>query len=174
MKFVGTPTVTFSEFPDEIALNFSISGCPNHCVGCSEPEMAEDIGQELTFEVIDEWIHKKPGITLVGFQGGDQDHEYIKYLAQQIKQKYPEMLVGMYSGRDYLDLSLVEVLDYYKIGAWRMFHGDVDTWKNQTAGPICLPTSNQILFKKENGKLVNVTDKFRQNTVNNWNSVIIK
>ncbi|MBO7079714.1 MAG: hypothetical protein J6W64_07910 [Bacilli bacterium] len=54
MKFVGTPTVTFSEFPDEIALNFSISGCPNHCVGCSEPEMAEDIGQELTFEVIDE------------------------------------------------------------------------------------------------------------------------
>ena len=34
--------------------------------------------------------------------------------------------------------------------------------------------SNFILFKKENGKLVNVTDKFRQNTVNNWNSVIIK
>ena len=173
MKYYGTPTVTFSEFPDEIALNFSISGCPNHCIGCSEPELAEDIGEELTLEAIEYHMSKNPGISLVGFQGGDQDHSYIKYLAEQIKQKHPKILVGMYSGRDYLDLNLIEVLDYYKIGAWRMFHGDVETWKNQTAGPICLPVSNQIIFKKDGDKFVNITDKFRKDIVNNWKSVII-
>ena len=106
--------------------------------------------------------------------GGDQDHTYIKYLSKEIKEKHPGMLVGMYSGRDYLDLDLLEVLDYYKIGRWIQFEGPEDTWKNQTAGPICLPTSNQLMFKKEGNNWVNITDRFRKDTVHNWNSVIIK
>lgn len=174
MRYWGTPAVTFSEFPDEIALCFNISGCPNRCKGCSEPELAEDIGELLTFEEIDKFINETPGISLVGFMGGDQDHKYIKYLSKEIKEKHPGMLVGMYSGRDYLDFNLLEVLDYYKIGRWIMFDGDESTWKFQTGGPICLPTSNQILFKKDGEKWVNITDRFRKDTVHNWNSVIIK
>ena len=174
MKFVGKPTVTFSEFPDEIALCFNISGCPNHCVGCSEPELALDIGEELTFDVVDHAVSENKGISLLGFLGGDQDHNYLIKLIFQIKSKYPNLKIGIYSGRNYLDFKLAFLVDYYKIGEWRMFQGDESTWKNQTAGPIVLPTSNQIMFKRDGNNLVNITDRFRDHVVNNWNSVIIK
>lgn len=173
MKYVGKPTVTFQEFPDEVALNFSISGCPNHCVGCSEPELAEDIGEELTFSKVDLAICQNPGVTLVGFQGGDQDHDYLLNLVIKLKEAYPGLKFGMYSGRNYLDLKLLNVLDYYKIGEWRMFQGDESTWKDQCAGPMVLPVSNQVMFKRVGDKWVNITDRFRENKVNNWRSVII-
>ena len=38
MKYTDTQ-VTFSEFPDEIALCINISNCPWHCPGCHSPEL---------------------------------------------------------------------------------------------------------------------------------------
>lgn len=163
--------VTFAEYPDEIALVINLSLCPNHCLGCSSAYLAEDIGEELTEAKLEELIDQHPGITLVGFGGGDNDHSAICNLANFVHAK--GLKVGMYSGRDYLDLDLANVLDYYKIGSWRMFTGSEDTWKNQTAGPLTLPTSNQIMFKRENGKLVNITDKFRTKKINDWKKEII-
>lgn len=173
MKFVGNPAVTFSEFPDQIALCFNISGCPNHCPGCSEPELAQDIGSELSLEAVAFAISKNKGITLVGFMGGDQDHDYLVDLIKKLKELYPNLKFGMYSGRNYLDTKLLEVLDYYKIGSWKMFEGPEETWKNQTAGPICLPTSNQLMFEKIDNNWVDITCRFRTNKVSNWKSVII-
>lgn len=164
--------ITFSEFPDEISLVLSISNCPNNCSGCSESYLTQDIGKELTEDVLANLIKNNPGITLVGFMGGDASHKDIRDLANFIHDNY-KLKVGMYSGRDYLNLDLAQVLDYYKIGSYRQFVGSEDTWKNQTAGPICLPTSNQVMFKREGNELVDITYKFRKYPINNWKSVII-
>lgn len=171
LKYVES-AITFCEFPDEIALCLNLSLCPNHCLGCSESYLAEDIGEELTYELLDDLIIKNPGITLIGFMGGDNDHNSIEHMAKYIHEKW-KLKAGMYSGQDSLDFSLAEVLDYYKIGGWRPFTGDENTWQNQTAGPLCLPTSNQIMFKRVENKLINITDKFRKYPVNNWKSVIL-
>lgn len=171
IKYIGIPAISFSEFPDEIALNFNISNCPGTCEHCSEPELRADTGIQITEEVLKREIENHPGITLVGFMGGDADHTAICNLTNFVHEL--GLKVGMYSGRNYLDVDLLNCLDYYKIGEFRMFTGEEDTWKDQTAGPITLPTSNQIMFKKDNNKWINITDKFRTKKINNWRKEII-
>lgn len=171
LKFVES-SVTFEEFPDEIALCLNLSLCPNHCPDCSEAYLAEDIGKELTTELLHDLIKSNPGITLIGFMGGDNDPITVYHFAKFIQKTY-KLKVGMYSGRDFLDLTLASVLDYYKIGGWRMFKGPEETWKNQSAGPLCLPTSNQKMYMRVDQKLIDITDKFRKNPVNDWKRVIL-
>lgn len=174
LKYLGKPVVTFLEYPDEIALNFSISGCPNHCVGCSEPELAKDIGEELTFDNIELAIHQNPGITLIGLQGGDQDQDYLLNLVVKLKAAHPELKFGMYSGRNYLNLDLLNVLDYYKIGRWIMPEGPSNTWKDQVCGPLSFVNSNQVMFKRDGNKWNNITYKFRERGLNNLERHIVK
>jgi len=162
LRYLGKPSVTFAEFPDEVSLCLNISNCPGTCMHCSEPELRQDVGISITEEVIDSLIETHPGITLFGFLGGDADHASILKFTKYIHAGHPELKVGFYSGCNFLNLKLAKELDYYKIGEFRMFEGEVETWKDQTAGPICLPTSNQIMFKREDDHLVNITDKFRK------------
>lgn len=164
IKYLGEPTITFAEFPDEISLCFSLTDCPCKCLKCSEPELCCDIGEELTEISIISFLEKNQGATLVGFLGGDNDHETIKKLCDVIHAK--GLKTGMYSGRDYIDCTLIDYLDYYKIGRWIVPQGKKEDWYKQTCGPIKFPNSNQIMFKKIDKKLVNITEKFRQHQNN--------
>ena len=174
LKYLGEPTITFAEFPDEISLIWNLSNCPCHCEGCSEPELQTDIGDLLTDAVLVEAVKKNPGITLIGFMGGDADTADLVELIKWIKKNYPALKVGMYSGRDYLDLDLLNLLDYYKIGRWIMPQGPSDSWCKQVCGPLNFPNSNQLMFKRSGNKFVNITDKFRRKPLNNLERQIIK
>lgn len=165
-------SVTFAEFPDEISLCLNISNCPNKCPGCSQSYLAQDIGTELTTEVLHKLIKENEGITLVGFMGGDNDHETIYHLTKFIQNTY-KLKVGMYSGRDFLDLKLASVLDYYKIGGWRKPEGDPAAWHKKNCGPLNFPFSNQIMFRRDGDNLTNITDAFRKDPVNNLQRYIV-
>lgn len=172
IKYISA-TIVFAEFPDEICLALNITNCPHNCLGCSTPELQQDIGIELTEEELDQLLIKYKGVTMVGFMGGDRDIDSIIRLTEYIRQHYKKLLVGMYSGHDSLDMRLLNTLDYYKIGRFKMFTEEEETWKNQTAGPIVLPTSNQLMFKLVNGKWVNITEKFRTKKINDWKKTIL-
>lgn len=167
--------ITFTEFPDEIALCLNISNCPCHCEGCFESYLKEDVGKELTFQLIDDLMvkYKNYGITIVGFMGGDIDHKEIIHIGKYIKDKY-SLKIGMYSGFDFIDLDLVEVLDYYKIGRYIVPKGEEKDWCKKTCGPINFPWSNQRMYKKINNKLVDITERFREQPLNNFVRYIIK
>ena len=112
--------IVFEEVPDEITLALNISNCPGMCDGCSEPWLLQDVGTELTTEELDKLIGLNPHITCVGFMGGDNDHEAVYELTKYIHDTYHTIKVAMYSGREYLNLKLAQVLDYYKIGRFIM------------------------------------------------------
>ena len=170
LKFVGKPTVTFAEFPDEIALIFSISNCPGTCKNCSEPELRQDIGSELTPEILDKYISENRGISVIGFMGGDRDHKEIQRLSKFIHEN--GLKVGMYSGMDEIDVVLLECLDFYKYGRWIPFEGPEETWKDQRAGPLCLKNTNQVYLEKVGDEWINETKKFQRKKINDWKSVI--
>ena len=123
--------VTFSEFPDEIALCLNISNCPCHCAGCSESYLKDNKGEDLTYGQQDSFLdslllkYKDYGLTLIGFMGGDAEHSIIVNISTYIKEKY-NLKIGMYSGLDYIDLNLVSVLDYYKIGRFILPEGKTE------------------------------------------------
>lgn len=112
--------IVLQEFPDEITLALNISNCICHCEGCCESYLKEDIGTILDTDQIDFLIKENPDISCIGFMGGDSDHGAIYELTQYIHLTYPDLKVGMYSGKDELDLSLAYMLDYYKIGRFIM------------------------------------------------------
>lgn len=158
MKYT-TSEIVFREIPDEITLAINISNCPIHCPGCHSPELWEDIGEELTSEVLEKLIEDSEGITCVAFMGGDADPNYIIDLAVTVKLKNPELKVAWYSGRESIRLDMMHLLafDYIKLGPYI-----------KERGPLNEPNTNQHLYMKiykEGGgvEFVDITNKFWTN-----------
>ena len=134
MKYLDT-MVTFSEFPDEIALCINITNCPFHCPGCHSPELWKDIGTELTFKELHRLISINKGITCVGFMGGNLKE--INSLAEYVKNIDPPLKVGWYWGGNSVPEEIeLELFDYIKIGPYVKEKGGLDN-----------PNTNQIMFK---------------------------
>ena len=151
VKYVDT-LVSFQEVPDEISLCINISNCPCHCQGCHSAYLAEDIGTELTIEELQKLILNNKGITCVCLMGGDSDPTYIEELAMYLKfQAWYPVKVAWYSGRQYIpDEILVGYFDYIKIGPYIPELGGLDS-----------ENTNQIMYKIEDDKLIDITYRFR-------------
>ena len=139
--------VVFREFPGEIALVINISGCPNHCPGCHSPELQQDIGEPLNWDTLKDLIENNPGVTCIGFMGGDNDPMMVKYLAYQIRS-HLDMRVGWYTGVG--NAQTMREMDYVKIGTYQ-----------EQFGPLDEPTTNQIYLERQpNGDWRDATQKF--------------
>ena len=148
---VDSTLVTFTEIPDEITLCLNISNCPHHCKNCFEPWLREDRGEHLTLTKLQELAAAHPHISCICFMGGDANHEEIIHLCYAYHDYDPSVKFAMYSGDDDLDLGLMKVLTYYKIGHY-----------DEEFGPLNVKTTNQRLYKKVNNRLVDITYKFQQ------------
>ncbi len=136
LKYVDT-LVSFAEFPDEISLCINISNCINRCFGCHSPYLQKDIGEPLDLQHLTNLIDKNKGITCVGLMGGDINPSEVDDIAQDIKEYYPELKVGWYSGRDYISKDInLENFDFVKYG-----HYDKDK------GPLNSKTTNQVMLE---------------------------
>ena len=136
MKYCET-AVTFSEIPDEVTLCINISNCPCHCENCHSAYLAEDIGEELTSEVLDSLIKKNEGITCVAFMGGDAEPATVNNLASYVKEHYPDIKTAWYSGRQ--DLSKhIEIKNFnaIKLGPYI-----------EELGPLNSKTTNQRFYE---------------------------
>ena len=148
MKFIDVKEV-FAEIPDEITLAISISGCPIQCKGCHSQYLWEDVGQELTTEVLSELLRKHLGVSCLCFMGGDQNPAEINRLAQWTKQS-SNVKVAWYSGRKTLSKEIdLPNFDYVKIGPY-----------DEACGPLNVKTTNQVMYRVENGQLFDITSRF--------------
>ena len=128
-------TVVFSEIPDEITLAVNISNCQNNCKGCHSPYLKEDRGSILTCDVIDELMERNRGITCFCFMGEGNDVDGLRKLAEHISEKWENVKIGVYSGRENVEKWYSEVFDYVKIGPYMPEYGPLDN-----------PETNQRLF----------------------------
>ena len=138
LKYVDSK-VTFTEIPDEITLCINISNCPCHCEECHSSYLAEDIGKSLNLEALTNLIDSNNGISCVCIMGGDANPSEVDDIAQDIKEYYPELKVGWYSGRQELSKDInLENFDYVKLGPYM-----------KDRGPINCKTTNQVLLEIE-------------------------
>ena len=138
LKYVDSKVV-FAEIPDEITLAINISNCPCHCEGCHSPYLADDIGEPLDLQHLTDLIDSSRGISCVCIMGGDANPSEVDDIAQDIKEYYPKLKVGWYSGRQEVrgDIDL-ENFDYVKLGPYI-----------KDRGPINCKTTNQVLLEVE-------------------------
>jgi anaerobic ribonucleoside-triphosphate reductase activating protein len=149
IKFVDTKIV-FQEVPDEVSLAINLSNCPCHCKGCHSPYLAEDIGKVLTLDVLEHLIRKNQGITCVSFMGGDSDTVRVDGLAEFVRKCFPSLKVAWYSGRDELSEHIyISNFDYIKLGHY-----------DEECGPLSNPNTNQRMYKISKGELIDITNRF--------------
>lgn len=148
MKYLDT-MVTFSEFPDEIALCINITNCPFRCLGCHSLELWEDVGEWLDGRSLSQLIESNKGITCVGFMGGNP-REILKS-AELVKVCY-NLKVGWYWGGNYLPDNVKDKIfyfDYIKLGPYIKERGGLDN-----------PNTNQRFYYIKDKVLIDWTYKF--------------
>ena len=145
-----TVSIVFAEVPDEITLAIEITNCQGQCEGCHSPWLREDIGEELTVEILHKLIDENRGITCVCFMGEGKDPEVLKKLALSVKYRsdYPYK-TALYSGRCEVEGDYDNYFDYLKIGPFL-----------PSKGPLNVETTNQRLYKVVDGKREDITFKF--------------
>ena len=149
LKYVGA-VVTFAEIPDEITLCINISNCPNRCKGCHSQYLWEDKGTPLDLQHLTDLIDGNTGISCVCLMGGDANPDDVDYVAESIKDYYPGLKVAWYSGKNELSKDIdINNFDYIKIGSY-----------DEELGPLDSPTTNQVFYIVEDGKLYDQTYRF--------------
>lgn len=142
--------IVFQELPGEVALAFTLKGCPNLCKGCHSPHLRETTGYELTLDIFSDIISRyERQATATLFLGGDAYQNELIPLIDIAKSK--GFKTGVYSGLDELNMELLKVVDYYKVGRYV-----------EKLGGITSPATNQRLFKMVGGKREDITYMFRR------------
>lgn len=156
LKYVDSKVV-FAEVPDEITLAINISNCPCQCKGCHSSYLAKDIGEPLDLQHLTNLIDSNKGITCVCIMGGDANPSEVDDIAQDIKEYYPELKVGWYSGRQELSKNIeLGNFDFIKLGPYI-----------EEFGPLNSKTTNQRFYKVSDEELVDITSRFWKHETEN-------
>lgn len=149
--------ITFQEVPNETSLIFNISGCPYKCDGCHSMYLWQWKGKFLYKDIRKIIEEYKSFITCVCFMGGDQNiEELLNFLT--ICKEY-NLKTCLYTGSDEIEFPyLFNLLDYIKIGHY-----------NKNLGGLNSPITNQKFYKIENLELIDLTNLFQKNLIDNNN-----
>ncbi|MBO5974680.1 MAG: anaerobic ribonucleoside-triphosphate reductase activating protein [Paludibacteraceae bacterium] len=142
--------VVFQEIPNEVTLAINLSRCPNRCEGCHSAYLMDDVGEYLTTAVIDSLCEKYgSAVTCICFMGGDIAPFQVADLAQYISEK-KQLKTAWYSGKKELPKEFpLNRFNFVKIGPYVPKYG-----------PLNSPTTNQRLYKIEQGEMMDITSMF--------------
>ena len=155
---VASFDIVFQEIPGEVTLALNLSNCPCHCPGCHSQHLAEDIGEVVTEELMDDLIGRYKGlITCVAFMGGDAEPMNVIYWANYIhdlrfKIADLRLKTAWYSGRTNMPKD-EKAFDYVKLGPYI-----------EALGGLKSPTTNQRFYKREDDTWVDITASFQRKT----------
>lgn len=152
LKYVDYDIV-FQEIPDQVTLAVNLSLCPNRCAGCHSPQLRENIGEELTAEVVLALLKQYEGsVTCLCLMGGDNDPTEVERLCRLVRSR-TGIRTGWYSGREELPTGFdPTALDFIKLGPYVA-----------SLGGLRSPLSNQRLWHVESdGTMRDLTPRFRQ------------
>jgi len=138
IKFFNTHIV-FQEIPNMVSLAINITNCQHTCDGCHSPYLRMDIGEELSFDKLNELMLYNNGIDCVIFMGDGNDKNQIIELAKKVK--YNNLLVALYTGDDFIYKKYYDVFDYIKTGKFIKERGGLNS-----------KGTNQKLYQKIDGE----------------------
>ncbi len=144
--------IVFQEIPGEVTLAVNLSNCPNTCQGCHSPHLRQNIGEVLDEQAIAALLEEYgDAVSCFCFMGGDADPAAVERSAVLVRRlSGGKLKTAWYSGRDELAPGIrAEHFDYIKIGSYR-----------EALGGLASPTTNQRLYRVENGGLHDMTSVF--------------
>ena len=154
MLKIASYDVVFRDVPGEVTLSLNLSQCPNCCPGCHSPQLQEDIGYPLDDDMMNDLLDRYGrDVTCVCFMGGDREPQEVMRLAALVRKR--GLKTAWYSGRQQLPECFdAAALDYVKVGPYI-----------ESRGPLTSPDTNQIMYRIDDGKLTDITDRFKKKGV---------
>ena len=151
---IASYDVVFQDVPGEVTLSLNLSQCPNCCPGCHSPQLQEDIGYPLDDDMMNDLLDRYgTDVTCVCFMGGDREPQEVMRLSALVRKR--GLKTAWYSGRQQLPECFdAAVLDYVKVGPYI-----------ESRGPLTSPDTNQIMYRIEDGKMTDITDRFKKKGV---------
>lgn len=136
--------IVWQEVPGEVALAYTITGCPVGCKGChSVDSWPVGSGSSLTQEHLAQQLQKYHGlISCVLFLGGEWQPTALLKLLKQVRNEGLETC--LYTGYEDVSLTLREQLTYLKTGPWIAARGGLES-----------PTTNQRFYDLRTLQLLN-------------------
>lgn len=143
--------IGLQEIPDEVSLVINIANCPLRCKGCHAQMLWENRGTPLTDDLLDDLISPiSNDVTCIVFMGGDIEPDEVNRLAGHIRQTYPHLKIGWYSGQEWFSIfAEYKNFDYLKLGPYI-----------NKLGGLTSPETNQRLYKVDGYILRNITNRF--------------
>lgn len=146
MKYVDS-MVTFSEVPNEISLCVNISGCQIHCPGCHSQYLWDNIGTELTPDLLKNLISRNPGISCICLMGG-KEKDVVDLLERTLA--LGDLKIAWYTGSSKTPgKDLLSKVDYVKLGPYI-----------SRLGPITSKTTNQRFYFVKDSEMIDRTELF--------------
>ena len=151
---IASYDIVFQDVPGEVTLSLNLSQCPNCCPGCHSPQLQEDIGYPLDDDMMNDLLDRYGrDVTCVCFMGGDREPQEVMRLAALVRKR--GLKTAWYSGRQQLPECFdAAALDYVKVGPYI-----------ESRGPLTSPDTNQIMYRIDDGKLTDITDRFKKKGV---------
>jgi len=140
------------EVPNEISLIIPITGCSLHCNGCHSPEMQnEKNGEELTEEkFISLLFNYKNKASCICFFSGEFK---ISHLITRAKNEgFKTALYSGFTNIKDIPFNILQNIDYLKLGEY-----------NELKGGLQEKTTNQRIYKIDNGNYEDITQLFWRN-----------
>lgn len=136
--------IVWQEVPGEVALAYTITGCPVGCKGChSVDSWPVGSGTPLTEQHLATQLSRYQGlITCVLFLGGEWQPTAL--IAQLRQARAAGLTTCLYTGYDTIPLSIREHLTYLKTGPWIAARGGLDN-----------PATNQRFYDLRTQQLLN-------------------
>ena len=165
IKYVPEMTsVVMEEIPDRVTLAVDISNCRGNCIGCHSPFLKEDVGEELTPEIIDSLVDANFGVDCFLFLGEGRDPDRLLELAAHVRGL--GLIPALYSGRREVDGPYWEVFDYIKVGPYIPEYGPLnDTRTNQRLyralrADESAPEGAEFRMRASGRRFVDITSRF--------------
>ena len=140
-------SIVLQEVPDEITLALEITNCPHKCKNCHSPQLRKDIGVYLTDEELENLIQTYPDVSCICLMGGDSEHQDIIRISNIVHNH--NLKLAFYSGDDELDWSILNYLDYYKVGPYK-----------EECGPLNDRNTNQRMYSIDKKIIKDITERF--------------
>ena len=113
MRIAGINENDIADCDDGVCVSLWVQGCPHHCEECHNPETwdfngGESIDREKVLAALTEAINKNGIKRHLSILGGEplapQNIDDVIWVAQKVKEKYPDIKIYLWTGYTIQDL----------------------------------------------------------------------
>lgn len=132
-----------------VRVTLFVSGCSHHCKDCQNPdswnpETGKPFNQKAKQKLLE--LLSRDYIDGLTLSGGDPlfspNRECITQLCKEVKEKFPNKTIWLYTGYEYKDIKSLEVLNYIDI----LVDGEFQIDKRDITLPFRGSTNQSIIY----------------------------